>query len=143
MDRRKTIVIAAGSLGVTALLVGLVFSLGGWAYQHRRSTLHDGRLRRLVAEHPSEDRVSRGILAEPGNGPIATPASEAELRQLAAGHVQEALLDQAHERLLGRQLQQARQQPRADEAREAREQHAHDFPSRVMIRQTSRMLVAR
>ena len=63
--------------------------------------------------------------------------------QLAAGHVQEALLDEAHERLLGRQLQQARQQPRADEAREAREQHAHDFPSRVMIRQTSRMLVAR
>jgi hypothetical protein len=84
MDRRKALVIAAGSLGVTALLVGLVFSLGGWAYQHRRSTLHDGRLRRLVGEHPSEDRVSRGILAEPGNGQVATPASEAELRQLVA-----------------------------------------------------------
>jgi len=81
-DRRKALVIAAGSLGGTALLVGLVFSLGGWAYQHRRSSLHDGRLRRLVAEHPSEDRVSRGILAEPGNWPIATPASEVELRQL-------------------------------------------------------------
>jgi hypothetical protein len=84
MDRRKALVIAAGSLGGTALLVGLVFSLGGWAYQHRRWSLHDGRLRRLVAEHPSEDRVSRGILAEPGNWLIATPASEAELRQLAA-----------------------------------------------------------
>jgi hypothetical protein len=83
-DRRKALVIAAGSLGGTALLVGLVFSLGGWAYQHRRWSLHDGRLRRLVAEHPSEDRVSRGVLAEPGNRPIATPASEAELRQLAA-----------------------------------------------------------
>jgi hypothetical protein len=82
-DRRKALVIAAGSLGGTALLVGLVFSLGGWAYQHRRSSLHDGRLRHLVAEHPSEDRVSRGILAEPGNWPIATPASEAELRALA------------------------------------------------------------
>jgi len=84
MDRRKALVIAAGSLGGTALLVALVFSLGGWAYQHRRGSLHDGRLGRLVAEHPSEDRVSRGILAEPGNWPIATPASEAELRQLAA-----------------------------------------------------------
>ncbi|HLQ23462.1 MAG TPA: hypothetical protein VK132_09655 [Gemmatimonadales bacterium] len=84
MDRRKGLVIAAGSLGGTALLVGLVFSLGGWAYQHRRSSLHDGRLRRLVAEHPSEDRVSRGILAESGNWPIATPASEAKLRQLVA-----------------------------------------------------------
>jgi len=81
-DRRKALVIAAGSLGGTALLVGLVLSLGGWAYQHRRSSLHDGRLRRLVAEHPSEDRVSRGVLAEPGNWPIATPASEVELRQL-------------------------------------------------------------
>jgi hypothetical protein len=84
MDRRKALAIAAGSVGVTALLIGLVFSLGGWAYQHRRSTLHDGRLRRLVAEHPSEDRVSRGILAEPGNWPISTPASETELRELAA-----------------------------------------------------------
>ena len=84
MDRRKALVIAAGSLGGTALLVALVFSLGGWAYQHRRGSLHDGRLGRLVAEHPLEDRVSRGILAEPGNWPIATPASEAELRQLAA-----------------------------------------------------------
>jgi len=83
-DRRKALVIAAGSLGGTALLVGLVLSLGGWAYQHRRSSLHDGRLRRLVAEHPSEDRVSRGILAEPGNWPIATPASEVELRPLVA-----------------------------------------------------------
>jgi hypothetical protein len=35
-----------------------------------------------VAEHPSEDRVRRGILAEPGNWPIATPDSEAELRRL-------------------------------------------------------------
>jgi len=83
-DRRKALVIAAGSLGGTALLVGLVLSLGGWAYQHRRSSLHDGRLRRLVAEHPSEDRVSRGVLAEPGNWPIATPASEVELRRLVA-----------------------------------------------------------
>ena len=84
IDRRKALVIAAGSLGGTAVLVGLVFSLGGWAYQHRRSSLHDGRLRRLVAEHPSESRVTRGVLAEPGNWPIATPASDEDLRRLAA-----------------------------------------------------------
>ena len=83
MDRRKALVIAAGSVGGTALLVALVFSLGGWAYQHRHASLHDGRLRRLVAEHPSEDRVSRGILAEPGNWSIATPASDEDLRRLA------------------------------------------------------------
>jgi hypothetical protein len=84
VDRRKAFVIAAGSLVGTAVLVGLVFSLGGWAYQHRRWSLHDGRLRRLVAEHPSADRVSRGILAEAGNVSIPTPDSEAELRALAA-----------------------------------------------------------
>lgn len=84
IDRGKAFVIAAGSLGGTAVLVGLVLSLGGWAYQHRRWSLHDGRLRRLVAEHPSADRVSRGILAEPGNVSIPTPDSEAELRALAA-----------------------------------------------------------
>jgi len=84
IDRRKALVIVAGSLGGTALLVGLVFSLGGWAYQHRRWSLHDGRLRRLVAEHPSESRVSRGVLAEPGNWPIATPVSDEDLRRLAA-----------------------------------------------------------
>jgi len=83
IDRRKALVVAAGSVGVTAVLVVLVLSLGGWAYQHRRSSLHDGRLRHLVAEHPSADRASRGILAEPGNWPIATPASDEELRQLA------------------------------------------------------------
>jgi len=84
IDRRKAFVIAAGSVGGTAVLVGLVFSLGGWAYQHRRWSLHDGRLRRLVADHPSESRVSRGVLAEPGNWPIATPASDEDLRRVAA-----------------------------------------------------------
>jgi hypothetical protein len=84
IDRRKALVIAAGSVGGTAMLVGLVFSLGGWAYQHRRLSLHDGRLRRLVAELPSESRVTRGVLAEPGNWPIAIPASDEDLRRLVA-----------------------------------------------------------
>jgi hypothetical protein len=84
IDRNKTFVVVAGSLGATALLLGLVFSLGGWAYRHRQWSLHDGRLRRFVAEHPSAERASKGILAEPGNWAIPTPATEAELRELAA-----------------------------------------------------------
>jgi hypothetical protein len=83
-DRRKTLVIVAGSLGVTAVLLGLVLSLGGWAYNHRKWSLHDGRLRRLVAEHPSAERVTKGVLAEPGNWLMPTPATEAELREFAA-----------------------------------------------------------
>ena len=83
-DHRKTAVIVLGSIAGTGLVVGLVFSLGGWAYQHRRLTLHDGRLRRLVEQHPSADRASRGILAEPGNWEIPVPASDEELRRLAS-----------------------------------------------------------
>jgi len=83
-DHRKTLVIVVGSIAGTSVLVGLVFSLGGWAYQHRRLTLHDGRLRRLVEQHPSADRASRGVLAEPGNWGIPVPASEEELRRLAS-----------------------------------------------------------
>jgi hypothetical protein len=83
-DRRKLLVIGAGSLLVTGLLLGLTLSLGSWAYRHRRFTLHDGRLRRLVALHPSADRVTRGILDEPGSRAIPVPDSDDELRALAA-----------------------------------------------------------
>jgi hypothetical protein len=83
-DHRKTLVIVVGSIAGTSVLVGLVFSLGGWAYQHRRLTLHDGRLRRLVEQHPSADRASKGVLAEPGNWEIPVPASDEELRRLAS-----------------------------------------------------------
>jgi hypothetical protein len=84
MERGKLVAILAGSLAGTGVLVALVFSLGGWAYQHRRFTLHDGRLRRLVEQHPPADQVSTALLAEPGNWAIPTPASEGELRGLAA-----------------------------------------------------------
>ena len=33
--------VIGGSVLATAGLIGLVFSLGGWAYQHRRFTLHE------------------------------------------------------------------------------------------------------
>jgi hypothetical protein len=61
-----------------------VFSLAGWAYRHRGASLHDGRLRRVVEKHPTMGQVSEGILAEPGNRALPTPASEEEVRRLAA-----------------------------------------------------------
>ena len=83
IDRRKAVVVAAGSLAGTGLILAFVFSLSGWAYQHREGSLHDARLRRLVEQHPSAAQASEGILAEPGNRAIARPRSEAELRRLA------------------------------------------------------------
>lgn len=81
-DTRKVVFVVAGSVAVTGAIVVLVFSLAGWAYRHRDASLHDGRLRKVVAEHPTIAQVSEGILAEPGNRALPTPASEEELRRL-------------------------------------------------------------
>jgi hypothetical protein len=81
-DTRKVVFVVAGSLAVTGAIVVLVFSLAGWAYRHRDVSLHDGRLRRVVEQHPTRSQVSAGILAEPGNRALPTPASEEELRRL-------------------------------------------------------------
>jgi len=74
--------VVAGSLAVTGAIVVLVFSLAGWAYRHRDVSLHDGRLRKAVEQHPTIGQVSEGILAESGNRALPTPASEDELRRL-------------------------------------------------------------
>jgi hypothetical protein len=83
-DTRKTVFVVAGSVAVTGAIVVLVFSLAGWAYRHREVSLHDGRLRKAVEQHPTIGQVSEGILAEPGNRALPTPASEGELRRLVA-----------------------------------------------------------
>ena len=83
-DTRKVVFVVAGSLAATATIVVLVFSLAGWAYRHRGASLHDVRLRKVVEQHPTIGQVSEGILAEPGNRALPTPASEEELRQLLA-----------------------------------------------------------
>jgi hypothetical protein len=81
-DTRKVVFVVAGSLAVTGAIVVLVFSLAGWAYRQRSGPLHDGRLRRVVEQHPTMSQVTEGILAEPGNRALPTPASEEELRRL-------------------------------------------------------------
>jgi hypothetical protein len=83
-DTRKVVFVAAGSLAATGAILVLVFSLAGWAYRHRGASLHDGRLRRVVEQHPTASQVSEGILAEPGNRALPTPVSEDELRRLVA-----------------------------------------------------------
>ena len=83
-DTRKVVLVTAGSLAATGAILALVFSLAGWAYRHRGASLHDGRLRRAVEKHPTMGQVSEGILAEPGNRALPTPASEEELRRLVA-----------------------------------------------------------
>src|SRR5687767_5481782 len=83
-DTRKVVFVVAGSLAATATILVLVFSLAGWAYRQRGASLHDGRLRKVVEQHPTIGQVSEGILAEPGNRALPTPTSEEELRRLLA-----------------------------------------------------------
>ena len=83
-DTRKVVFVALGSVAVTGAIVVLVFSLAGWAYRHREATLHDTRLRDAVEKHPPMSQISEGILKEPGNRALPTPASEEELRRLLA-----------------------------------------------------------
>lgn len=82
-DRRKVVTIVAGSVAVTGGLVALALSLGSWAYRHRRGSLHEGRLRRLLDAHPTSQQVAEALLAE-GAVPVETPAREDELRRLAS-----------------------------------------------------------
>jgi len=77
-------VVAAGSLAGTALIVALVFSLGGWAYHHRGWRLHDTRLRRAVEQHPSAGDITVALVAEPGTRMLPTPVSDADWREFAA-----------------------------------------------------------
>lgn len=69
-------------LGLAALfslgLLGLALFLGAWAFAYRRDSLHAGRLSRMVAERPTEDRVAAGLKLE-GTLRIANDASDATL----------------------------------------------------------------
>lgn len=83
-DGRKVAVVAAGSVAATAALLALLFSLGSWAYQHRRFTLHERRLHKALEERPTAAEISEALLAEPGTEPIAVPPREEDLPAFAA-----------------------------------------------------------
>jgi hypothetical protein len=67
---------------VTAAIFALALSLGSWAYQHRRGSLHEGRLQRLVQAHPTSLQVAEALLAE-GAVVVESPPTEEGLRRLA------------------------------------------------------------
>jgi hypothetical protein len=76
-------VVIAGSVIVASLALYGAFCLGAWAFDVRRFTTHNNRLRRLVEQHPSMDRVTRGLQDE-GSRLVAAPATEEDLRRVVA-----------------------------------------------------------
>ena len=93
-DRKKDLLVVAGSIAVTAALLGLLFSLGSWAYQHRRWTLHERRLSKALQERPRSSDIAQALLAEPGAQELAAPREEdlnAFVAQWSPPHVEQVL----------------------------------------------------
>jgi hypothetical protein len=76
-------VVIAGSVVLASLALYGAFWLGAWAFDVRRFTTHNTRLRRLVEQHPTMDRVTRGLQDE-GSRLVASPASEEDLQRVIA-----------------------------------------------------------
>lgn len=56
--------VLAVSVGVALLTLGLALGLGGWAFNYRSLSLHQGRLERLVAKKPLVGQVDAALVAE-------------------------------------------------------------------------------
>lgn len=74
--------IAAGALAVTGLALTLAFLLGSTSFDARRFSQHNGRLAKVMREHPSADRLTRGLEAE-GTPLLVTAQSAAEKERAA------------------------------------------------------------
>jgi len=74
--------IFAGALLLTGLACAFAFWLGAWGFDFRRYSQHEGRLHRLVVQHPTRDRVERG-LADEGSPLIEAPEGPVALEKAA------------------------------------------------------------
>jgi hypothetical protein len=79
----KRLAILAASLLLTLLAAYAAFMLGGWGFDTRRFSQHEGRLQRLVAQAPRLDQVVAGLENE-GSRLLAAPRDEGELRRRAS-----------------------------------------------------------
>jgi hypothetical protein len=77
---RRALILAAASL-VSLAALALALFLGAWAFEIRRLSLHEGRLRNLVEQKPTVSIASQGITNE-GWTTLATDVEDATLRRL-------------------------------------------------------------
>ena len=63
-SRTRLFLFAAGGLFIASAMAALAFGLGSWAYQYRRLSLHEGRVRRMVEQHPKVSQVRAALQAE-------------------------------------------------------------------------------
>jgi len=73
-----------GALVVTLAALALALLLGSAGFDFRRYTQHEGRLRKVLREAPSLERLTRG-LQEEGTVLLAAPAGRDEAERVIAG----------------------------------------------------------
>ncbi len=75
--------IFAGALVVTLSALTLAMVLGSASFDFRRYTVHEGRLRKVMREQPTADRLTRG-LADEGTAVLTVARTRGELEHEAS-----------------------------------------------------------
>ena len=93
--KRSLILLAAAA--VTAVLVWVALMLGDIGFETRRFSLHEGRLKRLLAVQPQADQVTQGLADEHARllGVARDAASAAALAQRYGGTRQAEIASKA------------------------------------------------
>ncbi len=81
----KRVWMLAGALLVTLGALALAMLLGSASFDFRRFSQHEGRLRKVMAEAPTADRLTRGLQDE-GTRLLAAPSGPEETEKVIAAH---------------------------------------------------------
>jgi len=80
---RRTLILG-GAAAVSLAALGIALLLGAWAFEFRRISLHEGRLRNLVEKKPTVSVASQGLQNE-GWTTVAVEVEDATLSKLFGG----------------------------------------------------------
>ena len=79
----KRVWIVGGALVVTLGALALAMLLGSASFDYRRFSQHEGRLRKVMGEAPTADRLTRALQDE-GTSLVAAPRTKEETEQVIA-----------------------------------------------------------
>jgi hypothetical protein len=71
------------AFAVTAATLTLALLLGSAAFDYRRYSQHQGRLERVLEQHPDAERLTKG-LADEGTPLVAVPRTDDEIARVIA-----------------------------------------------------------
>jgi hypothetical protein len=77
--------IFAGAFTATAVTLALALVLGSWGFDYRRFNQHEGRLRRVMQQQPTIDRLTAGLEDE-GTTVLSAPQTSEEAERAIVEH---------------------------------------------------------